>query len=491
MSEAILRSTQVLLQKRIREFPLGPGVYLMKGGRGENLYIGKAQNLRKRVLSYFQNKAHPPKISVLVGKIRQIDVIETQSEADALLLEAALIKRYQCPYNTLLRDDKSYPFLKLTGDRYPRLVITRSRFEKKAIYYGPYTDAKLLREVVKIVNSLFPIRKCQTLPKCACLYYHIGQCLAPCIHPEVKFDYDSYVKEIRSFLGGGKKSLIDYLTERMHEARKEYHFEDAQFFKEQIEALSWLRKKRFKSKTIEGGIGLSGTLALKKMLNMERLPERIVCFDVSNIQGERAVASKISFMRELENKLEYRRYQIKTVTGIDDYAMIQEALKRMLRGLREGAEGTAPDLIVIDGGKGHLNAASEILKSEGFDDIRAISIAKQFEHVFSMDRKEPILFAKTDPSLRLLMRIRDEAHRFAITYHRSLKSKDLTRSLLDEIPGIGEQRKKRLLSHFASLDDLRKSSVQELSKIAGLNTLLARRVLAHVESQASDVSERT
>ncbi|MBI4388496.1 MAG: excinuclease ABC subunit UvrC [Candidatus Omnitrophica bacterium] len=470
------------LQEELYSLPETPGVYLMKGKGGEKLYIGKAQNLRKRVLSYFQKNVHSPKITVLIQKVRHVEVIETQTEADALLLEASLIKRYQCRYNTMLRDDKTYPLLKLTGDAYPRLHITRNRTDRKATYYGPYTDAKLLREVVRIVNNLFPIRKCERLPKTACLYYHIGQCLAPCIKPEVKPAYNRYVKEIKSFLGGGKKSLIDYLTDRMHEARKEYHFEDAQFFKEQIEALSWLRKKRFDQKIPEGGIGLRGTLSLKKLFGMERLPERIVCFDVSNIQGNQSVASKVSFFRELENKLEYRRYKIKTVSGINDYAMIQEALRRMLRGLREGTEGIAPDLIVIDGGRGHLNAALEVLQSEGFGEIKLISIAKQFEYLFSPDCQEPIAISHREPSLRLLQRIRDEAHRFVITYHRFLKAKELTHSILDQITGIGEKRKRALLTYFPSITALRNATVDEVAHAANVNETFAKKILAQIQA---------
>lgn len=467
-----------LLSEKIKYLPITSGVYLMKGKKDAVLYIGKAQSLRKRVLQYFQGRLHSPKIAVLMEKVINVEVIETPTEADALLLEAQLVKRYEPRYNTELRDDKTYPLLKITGDSYPRLVVTRKRAkEKSASYYGPYTDAKLLREVVRIVNALFPVRKCQRLPKSACLYYHIGQCLAPCIKPEVKEEYDRHVKEIKQFLGGSKKTLIDYLTDRMHLAREEYRFEDAQFFKDQISALSWLRKKRFDLKKPEGGIGLSGTLGLKKIFRMERLPERIVCFDVSNIQGDRAVASKVSFLRELENKLEYRRYKIRGVSGINDYAMIQEALRRMLRGLKEGREAVQPDLIMIDGGKGHLNAAFQIMKEEGFENIRLISIAKQFEFLFTTDQNDPIVIPPAESSLRLLKRVRDEAHRFAITYHRALKTKSVTDSVLDSIPGIGFKRKRLLLQHFDSVVDLENASVDDIVKMTGISSERAEEIL--------------
>lgn len=455
------------LQDNLNQLPIASGVYLMKGAKNEILYIGKALSLRKRVLSYFreQGRDRSPKIAVLVTKISKVDIIETPTEADALLLEASLIKRYKPRYNTELRDDKSYPLIKITNEKFPRIHLTRNRTDKRATYYGPYTDGKLLREVIRIINDLFPIRKCTTLPKTACLYYHIGQCLAPCVKPEVKPEHDRHLKEIKKFLSGGKKSLIDYLTDRMHEAREAYQFEDAQFFKDQIEALGWIRKKRFDLKRPEGSIGLSGTMELKKVFHLERLPERIVCFDVSNIQGDKAVASRVSFHRELENKMEYRRYKIKAVKGINDYAMIQEALRRMLIGIREGREETVPDLILIDGGKGHLNAAKEILIEEKFDDIALLSIAKQFEFLFTPDNPDPVVLPPESPARRLLQRVRDEAHRFAITYHRSLKGKDLTKSILDEIPGIGGKRKRMLLKHFGSIEEIGNAPIERLTKV--------------------------
>ncbi|MBI4367792.1 MAG: excinuclease ABC subunit UvrC [Candidatus Omnitrophica bacterium] len=467
-----------LLKEKLGRLPQTPGVYLFRGESGEILYVGKAGNLRKRVHSYSRERSHAPKISVLLGRISDVEVIETQTEVDALLLEAELVRKHRPRYNTQLKDDKSFPLLKITSDRFPRLIVTRNQNERKAVYYGPYTDAKLLREAVRIINSLFPIRKCRTLPKHACLYYHIGQCIAPCIQPEVKTQYDWLISEIKSFLkGSSRKSLIEYLSDRMKEAASEYRFEDAQFFKDQIEALGWFRKKRFDLKRPEGGIGLRGTLELKQKLEMERLPEKIVCFDVSNIQGAQAVAAKVCFYRELSNTLEYRRYQIKTVKGIDDYQMIQEALRRMVVGIREGREAALPDLIMIDGGRGHLNAAKKILDQEDCPEVQLISIAKRFELVYTLQRKDPVVFPPGSSALRLLQKIRDEAHRFAINYHRHLRRRKLTESILDQIEGIGEKRKKRLLSSFQSIDELRQTPVEILARLEGMDERSARRVL--------------
>lgn len=455
----------------------------MKDAVGEILYIGKARLLRKRVASYLQNRGLLPKIQILLSKVEDLDYVETPTEVDALLLEAELIQNYQPRYNKELKDDKSYPLLKITGDEFPRLHVTRNKTDKEALYYGPYTDAKLLREAVTLIHTVFPIRKCRKLPKKACLYYHIGQCLAPCIKPEVKPEYRRLVNEVKGFLGGGKRSFMDYLSDRMFEAAKELRFEDAQFFKEQIEALGQLKKKRFFPRLPGGRIGLSATSELKHLLKMEKLPERIVCFDVSNMQGDEAVASRAAFYRELPDKLEYRRYKIKTVTGIDDYAMIQEAVGRMLQALREGREGFIPDLIVIDGGKGHLNAAREILEREGFGETELVSIAKQFETVYSARSGAEVLILRNSPALHLLEKLRDEAHRFAIAYHRSLKEKQMSRSVLDAIPGIGEKRKRILLAQFDSIEVLKRTGVAELAGLPGMNQKTAESVLAHLKSK--------
>jgi excinuclease ABC subunit C len=476
------------LKEQVGQLPLTSGVYFFKGPNREVLYIGKARELRKRVQSYFSNKGHSPKISVLLTHIRSIEIIETQTEVDALLLEAELIRKHAPRYNSRLKDDKTYPLVKLTGDRFPRLVVTRNRKEKKATYYGPYTDARLLGEAVRVFNSIFPIRKCRTLPKRACLYYHIGQCVAPCIKPEVKPKYDWYVKQVKSFLTGGRKSLIDFIGDRMKKAAAQYRFEDAQFFKEQIEALGWFKKKKFDAKRPEGGIGLRGTMELKNALSMERLPEKIVCFDVSNIQGDESVASKVCFYRELSNTLEYRRYKIKSVSGIDDYAMIQEAVRRMIRGIKEGRESALPDLIVIDGGKGHLNAARKVLEAEECAHLEIISLAKKLELVYSPKREEAIVFGRDSSALKLLQKARDEAHRFAITYHRSLKQKKLTRSVLDDIKGIGDTRRNLLLKAFDSLEELKNTPVDVLAKMEGMNQTVAARIHEFVEKRGQSKS---
>ncbi|MFH1800041.1 MAG: excinuclease ABC subunit UvrC [Candidatus Omnitrophota bacterium] len=461
------------------KLPLTSGIYLMRDGRGEILYIGKAKSLRKRVLSYFRIPAPIPKIAILMQKVRAIDHVDTPTEVDALLLEAHLIRRQQPRYNQDLKDDKSFPLLKITREKFPRICITRQKTDKRAIYYGPYTDAKLLHQAVNLINDLFPIRKCQLLPKIACLYHHIGQCIAPCVKPEVKPQYDRLINEVKRFLGGGKKSFAQYLNDRMERASRELRFEDAQFFKEQINALSKLRRKCFLPKNPGQGISLSATIELKQKLKLEKIPERIICFDVSNVQGDQAVASKVSFYRELPDKFGYRRYRIRGVSGINDYAMMAEALRRMLRGIKEGREDFMPDLMMIDGGRGHLNTASKVLAQEGMTTIDIISIAKQFEWIHSPKFRAPLVLAPDSPALYLLKKVRDEAHRFAITYHRQLRARVLQRSILDDIPGMGAKRKRILLRHFNSIEEIRHAGVEKLRAVPGIDQKTAETVRAH------------
>ncbi|MFA7001925.1 MAG: excinuclease ABC subunit UvrC [Candidatus Omnitrophota bacterium] len=472
------------LRLKVGEFPFAPGVYLMRDEAGGILYIGKARSLRKRVLSYFTPRPEFPKLRILMSKVSQIDYLETSTEVDALLLEARLIREHQPPYNKELKDDKSYPLLKITREKFPRIHLTRTRTQQGGgLTYGPFTDAKLLREAIALIHSLFPIRKCRRLPKTACLYYHIGQCLAPCIKPEVKPHYDRVVEEIKSFIGSGKRSFTEYLAERMQEASSQLRFEDAAYFKGQIEAMSRLRRKRFDFRRPESGVLLSATAALKKILGMKKLPEKIVCFDVSHAQGDEAVASRVGFYRELPDKMAYRRYKIKTVFGIDDYAMIREALSRMLTGIREGREDFIPDLIMIDGGKGHWSAAAAVLKQESFEGLDLIALAKKFETVYGSENGKPLPVPRGSPALHLLQKIRDEAHRFAISYHRLLKEKSLTQSILDEIPAIGAKRKRVLLEQFDSIREMARAGVDQLAGLPGMDRPSAEKVWQFLRSK--------
>jgi excinuclease ABC subunit C len=466
------------LKKNLDDLPNSAGVYLMKDENGDVIYVGKALNVRKRVRSYFTKRADSPKIEVLKTRIDSVEYIATPTEVEALLLEANLIETYYPRYNTLLKDDKTYPLLKITREPFPRIIVTREQKEKDGDYFGPYTDVRLLRQAVSLINMIFPIRKCVTLPKKPCLYYFLHQCLAPCSKRDVAEKYARYIAEIKDFLKGNRKSFIEYLTLHMEEAARSFKYEEAALFKEQIRALERIKLTRYRVNDPGASIALSGTRELKKVLGLKKDPARIVCFDVSNCAGTNAVAARVSFFREVETKEYYRKYKIKTVHGIDDYAMMREALERMARGILEGREKFIPDLIMIDGGKGHLAAASSVLKNAGLAAIPVIAIAKKLELVYTEGESEPVPLIAGGLAHNLLRRIRDEAHRFAISYHRQLRGKEMSISILDSVPGIGPKRKKILLERFASIDMIRTASVDEIEKLPSFNHELAERICA-------------
>jgi excinuclease ABC subunit C len=378
--------------------------------------------------------------------------------------------------------------LKLTKEKYPRLVIARLKdlgkdpvaaFPKdmRGTYFGPYTDATLLREALRLIHATFPIRKCKTLPKKACLYYRIKQCIAPCIHRDEKTarDYAGLISEITSFLGAGKKSLIDYLSERMQEESCALNFEQAAVIKQRIAALDNLRKKKFRVKR-GAAIGLVATEELKRALGLKGEVARIICFDVSNIMGQWAVASKVSFKKELPDTSDYRHFKIKTVKGINDYDMVSEAVQRFARALKAKNEHERPDLIMIDGGKGHLSVALKVLRDEACGQIPVVAIAKRFEILFSADR-DPVQFPPNSAALNLVKKIRDEAHRFAVDYHTRLRSRTVSRSALDQIAGIGPHKKKALLRHFASVKEMLNAGENELTAVPGISRRLAQKIM--------------
>jgi len=468
------------LRKSIERLPHSSGVYLMKDKKGAVIYIGKAGQLKKRVCSYFTQRVTSPKIEVLQRKIYSVEYISTPTEVEALLLEANLINAHHPRYNTLLKDDKSFPLLKITAEEYPRVIVTRNKTEKGARYYGPYTDAAVLREAVSLINAIFPIRKCITLPSHPCLYYYLHQCLAPCFKQSVKNEYRRYIKEIESFLRGKKKSFITYLTHRMKEAASALRFEEAEKCKQQIRSLELFSLRTFSRRDPGASISLSGSIELQSILSLRRVPERIVCFDVSNTYGKWAVASKVSYFREMPYKEAYRRYKIKTVKSIDDYAMIREAVRRMIHGLKSGKETFIPDMIIIDGGKGHLAVGRDVLQKEGYDTIPCITLAKQFETVYTVGSNDPVPLVEGSAAHNFLRRIRDEAHRFAIAYHRSMRNKATLLSRLDSIKQIGSVRRARLMQYFDSIDAMRRAPVEEIAAIQGFNQAVARRFIKEI-----------
>lgn len=405
-------------KEKIKILPRSPGIYIMKDGDGRAIYVGKAVNLRKRVASYFRPKAPlGERIGAMIRLVKDIDYIATSTEAEALIYENGLIKQLSPRYNVALKDGKSYPMLKLTMDEdFPRLIATREKKNDRSAYYGPYANAKLLRQALVFLKQIFPLRSCVKLGNKACLEYHINQCLGPCVGNIKRDEYSEIVKELKLFLQGRRKELLDAISSKMKEAAGREDFEAAAVFKGRLEALSTIKEDSVLYKP-------SGDLEeLGRILGMSKTPETIEAFDISNIMGEAAVGSMINFYKGRPRKDEYRHFRIKTVSGIDDYAMMREIVRRRYsRIIKEG--GKLPDLILVDGGKGHLGAACGELENLGILKVPVVGIAKEFEKLYVKNKKDPIVLPKESKALHLLQRIRDEAHRFAISYHKNLMSK--------------------------------------------------------------------
>ena len=405
------------IKDTIKNFPLTSGVYLMKNKSGKVIYVGKAVSLCKRVQSYFRKSRRiDPKTDFLVTEIAGIGYIETASEAEALILEASLIKKYGPKYNIELRDDKSYPLVEMTGEAFPRLSIERPRTRKKgSIYYGPYVKAGLLREALTLMRRIFTFRTCDPFPKKECLDYHIGLCDAPCVGKISRKDYAKNIRNVRLILEGKRDMLYRRLRKDMEALSAAHKYEKAALARDQLRAIGALYSG---TKDINY---YKEAEQLQRVLNLPRLPARIEAFDISNIMGNQAVGSMVAFLNGKPDKNNYRRFRIKEVQGIDDFKMIGEVVRRRYRRLRDERR-FFPDLIVIDGGKGQLSAALTELGALDID-IPVVSLAKREEEIFLPRKRDALRLAKDSLGLKLLQRMRDEAHRFAVTYHRTLRTK--------------------------------------------------------------------
>ncbi|MBI4845916.1 MAG: excinuclease ABC subunit UvrC [Candidatus Omnitrophica bacterium] len=460
------------LLKKVKSLPELPGVYLMKGKEGKILYVGKALSLKKRVGSYFTNSLKLPKQAALLEKVIDIDFVQTSSEAEALILEAGLIKEHKPKYNVAIKDDKAYPFLKLTiNEKFPRLLICRRKKYDGACYFGPYTSSRLLRLALNFMKRIFPLRTCRVMPKTLCLNYHLNQCKGPCEKKIDVVEYKKVVENLLLFLRGKKSELVKKLIQEMNAASKKLYFEDALRLRDQIEALSTvaIEDKRYKI--------VDQLEEMREILHLESRPSLIEGYDISNISGRESVGSMVCFKDGYPEKKEYRRFKIRQNEGINDYAMIQEVLRRRFSG-ELSYQLSLPDLIVIDGGKGHLQSAQDQLKQLNIE-IACISIAKRFEHIYVQWQSKPISLPLRAKSLRLIMRIRDEAHRFALSYHRNLRKKLMLMSELDQIPGIGEKRRKILLRALGDLGSLNKISMQQLKNVKGIDERTAKNIIEY------------
>ena len=400
------------LKQKIASIPDRPGVYLMKDAAGRVIYIGKAASLKKRVGSYFSKSYGSAKQMAMIEKIADIDYILTENEAEALILEAGLIKENKPQYNVSLRDDKNYPLVKITAEDYPRLLVVRRRLDDGALYFGPYTDAKLLRQAIKSLRKIFPYCTCRPFPKKPCLNYDIGLCPAPCTGEISKREYRKNIENIGLFLEGKNEQLLDKMAGEMCRHAKEHNFEKAKELRDKISALS--------SMSGSASIYEAESRELRRVLGLKDAPRRIEAFDISSISQGLVVGSMVSFLEGRTDKNNYRRFRIKG-ERFDDCASIAEVVRRRYKRILLG-EITAPDLILIDGGKGQLSAA----KTE-VDNLRLkipiISLAKKEEEIYLPQKDEPLRLTIDSKALTLIRRIRDEAHRFAHKYHLFLRRK--------------------------------------------------------------------
>jgi len=449
----------------LSSMPHSPGVYLMRDRAGRILYVGKARDLAKRVGSYFvDRKDHSAKVSALVASIHHVDYLPTESEREALILEQGLIRRLQPHFNTMWKDDKSYPYIKLTWQEdFPRMFLTRKTPRDGSIYFGPYPDVGLVRKLLRYLwkQHLFPLRPCRyefseknPLPLVKakhCLYYHTKECPAPCVARISKVGYRQIAQDAKLFLRGNFKPLLATWQKEMKEASASQDYERAAQLRDNLSALQHMDERvtlrRIDLADVVDRVDRSRAITdLQKALDLKRPPIRIECFDISHLQGVETVASMVAFERGEPKKDDYRKFTIKTVQGIDDFASMAEVVGRRYRRLL-AEKKRLPDLILIDGGKGQLSAAVSALQTViprgrwrgihgsptetlGDDDSKKVrlpfgiaSLAKQEEELFLPDREEPIRLPKDSAALHLVQRVRDEAHRFAITFHRRRRAK--------------------------------------------------------------------
>jgi len=587
-------------------FPDSPGVYFMKNSKGRILYVGKAKNLSARVRSYVQRpKALDVKTLSLMRAADTIDYIATDTEVEALVLECTLIKEHRPRYNIRLKDDKRYPYLKLTlGERFPRLLLVRRVENDKAEYFGPFTDTNAVRRTLRTIRTIFPLRDCgrEDAGRIAgreCLNFHIGRCRAPCTGKITEEDYRALVEHVRLFLKGKGERLAESIRERMWRLAGEKRYEEAAAARDQMEAFEkvsrrqravtpggkdedfaalaregdlscgvvikirdgtmlaresflvpaiaaerdadvfeaffelyyhsatdvppriyvpgplaqehlvseWLSLKSgrrvkisvpkkgdkrallelaLKNAVLQLASGTRSTAAsepalreLKAALGLPATPVRIEAYDISNIQGSAAVGSMVAFERGSPLTSGYRHYKIREVRGADDYAMMREVLLRRLAHLKEGKE-RYPDLIMVDGGKGQVSAARSVMEELGLTGIPVIGLAKRNEEIYLEGRKEPLRLPRRSIALRLLQRLRDEAHRFAIEYHRKLRSTSAWRFELDDIPGIGQARRTALLVEFGSLKALKEASRRDIARVPGIGDTIAQKIHEYI-----------
>ncbi len=465
-----------IVEEKLNLLPETPGVYIMKDVEGNIIYVGKSINLKSRVSQYFHHSDHPPKTRAMVKNVADFEIINVNTEIEALILECNLIKKYRPRYNVSLKDDKMYPYVKITNENYPRLCITRRPIDDGSKYFGPYTNVGAMQQSLKLIRKIFPLRTCKNFHKRPCLEFHIKRCTAPCTNNVDIEKYLEMVESVELFLDGQTHELEKKLSEKMNAAAENLDFENAAHFRDLIVSVKKLSEMQIilnANSEIEENFNvnyMNDVYDLQSRLNLNTLPRRMECFDISHIQGAETVASMVVFQDGKPEKSSYRRFKLQTTEGKpDDFLSMQEVVLRRYEKLEN-----LPDLVVIDGGIGQLNSALKIIRP--LSDVPVIGLAKQFELVFIENLNVPIKLPLDSSALKLLQRIRDEAHRFAINYHRKLRRKRNLQSILNSIEQIGEIRRKNLQIHFKTIENIKKATIEELIKVPTMNKIAAQNV---------------
>jgi excinuclease ABC subunit C len=482
------------VKEKLRELPDKPGIYIMRDKSGRAIYVGKARSLRKRVRSYFQKgtlKSADPKLRGLVRSIRDISTLVCRSEAEATLTESKFIKEYRPHYNVDWRDDKRFLLLRVAlDDPVPRFKTVRLKKDDGALYFGPYVNAASARTTLRFLEKRYGLRSCRPAVPGPDDYRHcsndiIRYCSAPCVEKISREDYLERVKEACAFLKGQRPDVLKEVREEMERESKAMRFEKAAQLRDMYLLIKQGLRERArvrKTPALKEEEARRGLKDLQDALNLEAPPHVIETFDISNISGTHAVGSMVCAVAGQPARNRYRRFRIKTVEGIDDPGMMAEVVGRRYARLKEEG-GTMPDLVLVDGGITQVRAARRALDALDLQAVPVAGLAKRFEELITdSGRTVAIRLPVDSPGLQVVQRIRDEAHRFALTYHRRLRSRRIRESMLDDVPGIGEKRKQQLLEHFGSIVRLRKATVDEVSQVPGIGPKMARQIvdqLAH------------
>ena len=486
------------------EIPSSPGVYVFRDRFGRVIYVGKARNLKRRLSSYFQphrRQSADPKLRSLINSIWQWSYETVRTEDEALILESRLIKDFSPHYNILMRDDKRYLMLKIDmREKYPTLKLARIKKPDNALYFGPFPQGTALKATLEFLLAYFKLRACRDSEPSEetrkhCLKRIVKDCCAPCSNAVTHEEYMQKVSSALKVLSGDIKELKESLEERMKSCALECKFEQAAKLRDVLANLNAVFGKRNREfihpELPDTSPGIAAVEDLKEKLGLRTMPSRIIGFDISNILGHLAVASLVSFKDGKPDRENYRRFRIRTVDQSDDFAMMAEAVKRHFgRLLRENRP--LPDLLLVDGGKGQLSATVKILVEIGCPPIPVLGLAKKNEEIYLPGRSEPVILSRHTPALRMLQALRDEAHRFAITFHRELRRKEIEKSLLDDIHGVGEVRKKQLLKEFGSVTGLRKATPEEIARrIPGIGENTAFRIYESIMRTKPVKKEKT